>query len=150
MGLYTTLSTPDVPAMVPNPRPLALLVDNSEEDALLLRLSMKNAAVDLDLLVLASGQALRDYILGENSHSKSLRLPSVIFLPGHVDHERSTVLQTWLLTQPQSQHIPIIVLTGGLDPKIFEEAKASGARECFEKPMTRENWETVRSLLSLQ
>ncbi|HUR47810.1 MAG TPA: hypothetical protein VMZ27_18135 [Candidatus Saccharimonadales bacterium] len=136
--------------MVQPVQPVALLVDNSFEESLLFRLSMKKAGVDLDLIVLPNAQRFRDYIEGKNVYSDRFifPLPAVIFLAAQVDYEPSTVLQNWLHERDEGYDVPIIVLSVSLDPKIFENAKTCGATACFEKPVSRENWNVVRSLLS--
>jgi hypothetical protein len=51
------------------------------------------------------------------------------------------------LEQQALKHIPVFLLSGSPNPKVCEEAKIIGARECFEKPSAEEHIRKVEEMV---
>jgi CheY-like chemotaxis protein len=131
---------------------LVLLGEDTENDIILFRFWMRKAGVNMNVLALDSGDKILRYLSGTAPYQNrtAFPLPELIFLDGQLHHQPSMGLLRWILEQPETRKIPVIVLTGSLDPKVRIEAKALGALECFEKPFTVQGWERLRELLSLK
>jgi CheY-like chemotaxis protein len=125
-----------------------LLGEDQEDDALLFTISLKKARVSNRIIVLGEGGSILDYLRGAgNYRDRSLYpQPSVIFLDGQLHHQPSMGLLKWIKDHPEVSNVPVFVLTGSLDHKVCEQAKALGARECFEKPFTGDDWRAIRQM----
>jgi CheY-like chemotaxis protein len=128
---------------------LVLLGEDTENDIILFCFWMRKAQVQMEVLALDSGDKILDYLKGNEPYDdrKAFPLPEIIFLDGQLHHQPSMGLLRWIVEQPHTRSIPVVVLTGSLDPKVRTDAKEIGALECFEKPFTLEDWERLRGLL---
>ncbi|HUR46807.1 MAG TPA: hypothetical protein VMZ27_13095 [Candidatus Saccharimonadales bacterium] len=127
-----------------------MLGEDLEDDALLFTLSMKRACVPREIVVIGEGDEILDYLQGSGAYSDRAKYPkpSMIFLDGQLHHQPSMGILKWIKEHPNVSDVPIFVLTGSLDQKVCEQAKALGALECFEKPFTREYWHKIQQMLS--
>jgi CheY-like chemotaxis protein len=126
-----------------------LLGEDIEDDALLFRMTIKRSGWDARVLVLDEAGDIRDYLSGAGKYQDRLShpLPALIFLDGQLHHEPSMRLLRWMVEQPALKRIPIFLLSGSLNPKVCEEAKIIGARECFEKPFDEEHIRKVEEVV---
>ena len=127
-----------------------LLGEDLEDDALLFTLSMKKAGVLRDIIVIGDGEQIIDYLRGVGSYADRTKYPkpSMIFLDGQLHHQPSMGLLKWIKDHPNLTNVPVIVLTGSLDEKVSEQAKALGALECFEKPFIRQYWQKIEQMVT--
>jgi CheY-like chemotaxis protein len=129
-----------------------LLGEDAENDVILFRFWLRKAQVAMKVLVLDSGEKILDYLSGAGDYAdrKRFPMPELIFLDGQLHHRPSMGVLRWILESPETQGIPVVVLTGSLDPKVRKDAKAIGALECFEKPFTVQDWKKLDELLTRQ
>jgi len=127
-----------------------LLAEDSEDDVLIFRYSMRQAGLRGDLTILNTGEKVIDYVKGKRLYADRsvFPMPSLIFLDGQLHREPSTALLRWIRSHPATKKIPVIVLTGNQDPCVARDARACGALACIPKPMTQEHWTKLRKLLN--
>jgi CheY-like chemotaxis protein len=128
---------------------IILLGEDTENDVILFRFWMRKAEVNMEVVTLDSGEKILDYLSGKAEYQdrNAFPLPELIFLDGQLHHQPSMGLLRWIHEQPQTRNIPVVVLTGSLDPKVRIDAKRLGAVECFEKPFTVLEWKRLEELL---
>jgi CheY-like chemotaxis protein len=129
-----------------------LLAEDADDDVVLFRYAMRKAGVEIDLTVLKSGEKVVDYISGNRVYADRsvFPLPSLIFLDGQLRFKPSTALLKWIRAHPATKEVPVVILTGNLDPNLAQQAKASGALECIPKPMTEAHWAKLQQMLKPQ
>jgi CheY-like chemotaxis protein len=129
---------------------MILLGEDYEDDIVLFRHTMKRAGITSQIVVLDSGEKITQYLRGQGPYAdrSSFPLPSVIFLDGQLHHHPSMGLLRWIVRNPQLKDIPVVILTGSLDPQVCAEAKSIGALECFEKPFQESDWMKLSNLVT--
>jgi CheY-like chemotaxis protein len=126
-----------------------LLGEDIEDDAILFQLVMRRVGSGSRVVVLEEARDILNYLKGSGpfQNRATFPLPEMVFLDGQLHHEPSMGLLRWIVKDPSLKDIPIVILTGSLDPRVCAEAKRLGAIECFEKPFTEADLRKLEQLL---
>jgi twitching motility two-component system response regulator PilH len=96
-----------------------------------------------------AGHVVIEALDGDDGLLKALRKPDLIFLDIRIPKIDGWELCKILKSEPRTQHIPVVMLTGCTQPVQAEYGKACGADAYLTKPWDpKELMETTRRLLS--
>src|SRR6476660_3443918 len=89
-----------------------LLAEDSEDDILIFRFSMRSAQLEIPFTVLQTTERVINYIEGNGIYAdRSLfPVPSLIFLDGQLENGPSTALLSWLRGTEICKTTPIVIL----------------------------------------
>src|ERR1041384_10282 len=126
-----------------------LLGEDYDNDVFLFRRTLNQAGVKTQVVAMDDGDEIISYLAGEGPfHDRTaFPLPSIIFLDGQLHYRPSLGMLKWIREQPGLKRIPLFVLTGDVNPRVWEDAKNLGALACFEKPFTAANLVAVQAIL---
>ena len=119
-----------------------LLVDDSEDDALLFRRALHSNGFTGDLITFDTVTDASVYLKQEGPHEKAAR-PDLIISDSVVDHESGLDLLEWVRVHPRFKDIPFVMLTGNANPTIVQRATQLGATSVFQKAATFEELVTT-------
>jgi CheY-like chemotaxis protein len=114
-----------------------LIVDDSDEDAVLLMLMFKRAGIVNPVTVLSNGQQAISYLKGHP-------LPSVMFLDLKMPGVDGYKVMEWMARQPGLGSMLVVVLSGITEPSDINRAHQMGARSFLVKPCTLEDLANLR------
>lgn len=128
---------------------LILLGEDDGNDALLFELMWRRCGFKNRIVVAPTLQDLRAYLEGKEPFAdrEAFPLPSLVFLDGHIPPHDSTVDAGWLQALLKPHQIPLVVLTGDINPKLEERARNLGAVARILKPLTREHVQALDEAL---
>src|SRR3954471_10458675 len=94
--------------------PVILLLEDSENDALLLQHAFKKAGLANPLQVVQDGVDAMSYLLGLGTFADREKhpRPNILLIDLSLPRLNGMKLLAWLRTQPELQHLMIVVLTG--------------------------------------
>jgi CheY-like chemotaxis protein len=117
-----------------------LLVEDNEDDAFLMKRSLRAAGVDQPLHVAQDGQQAIDYLAGRGEFGDRQRypLPSVIFLDLKLPFKSGHEVLAWIKNQRELAQIIVLVMTSSDQPSDLEEAYRLGANSYVVKPPATE------------
>lgn len=115
-----------------------LLVDDSENDLMLMRMAFKKAAFNYPLQEVHHGQEAIDYLKGEGVYTErdKFPLPAVMLLDLNMPMKDGFAVLDWVRTQPALKRMSIIILTASMHMKDVERAFDLGAHSFLVKPAT--------------
>lgn len=118
---------------------LVLLVDDSEEDAFLLRAEFRRGGLLNAVKWMSSGAAAINYLKGDGEYAERSRypLPSIVIFDLQMPQIDGFALLKWIASRPELKRLLIIVLSGLDDLKSVERAYALGANSYLCKPINR-------------
>ncbi|MFA0784778.1 response regulator [Fervidibacter sacchari] len=125
--------------------PVVLLVEDSEDDALLLKRQLQKARVDVHLQVVCDGENAIRYLAGEGEYADrdKFPLPSLVFLDLNLPRKSGLEVLAWIREQPYLHRLPVVVLTATEDEGAIQKAFALGADYYIVKPPSAENLKAV-------
>jgi CheY-like chemotaxis protein len=117
-----------------------LLVEDNEDDAFLMKRSLKAADVAQPLHVAKDGQQAIDYLAGRGAYADRERypLPSVVFLDLKLPFKSGHEVLAWIRNQRELAQIVVVVLSSSNQPSDVEEAYRLGANSYVVKPAATE------------
>jgi CheY-like chemotaxis protein len=117
-----------------------LLVEDNEDDAFLMKRSLKAAGVEQPLYVVEDGQQAIDYLSGRGQYSdrEKYPLPAFIFLDLKLPFKSGHEVLAWIKKQLELSEIIVVILTSSNQPSDLEEAYRLGANSYVVKPPTTE------------
>jgi len=103
--------------------PVVLLVEDSEDDALLLKRQLQKARVDVHLQVVCDGENAIRYLAGEGEYADrdKFPLPSLVFLDLNLPRKSGLEVLAWIREQPYLHRLPVVVLTATEDEGQFKK-----------------------------
>jgi CheY-like chemotaxis protein len=116
-----------------------LLVEDSEEDADLMILALKDGTLTLEICHVEDGQEAIDFLRQEGRHTASLR-PHLILLDLHLPRKNGHEVLQEIKTDGNLGRIPVVVLTSSDNERAFIEAYDLHANCCVSKPMDQEQY----------
>jgi CheY-like chemotaxis protein len=130
---------------------IILLGEDNEDDAVLFNRTIKKSAWEATVLVLLDALDIQAYLGGSGKYQDRLtyQLPALIFLDGQLRHQPSMWLLSWIVRHPQLKNIPVLLLSGSLDPKVCVEAKQNGALDCLDKPFSTEHVKSLEAIMCI-
>jgi CheY-like chemotaxis protein len=114
-----------------------LLVDDSENDLVLMKMAFLKADFKIPLQIVNNGEQAIAYLSGEGQYSNRAEfpLPAVILLDLNMPMKNGFEVLQWLRSQPLlPKRISTIVLTASLRPEDVERAFDLGANSYLVKP----------------
>lgn len=112
-----------------------LLVDDSEEDSILVRLAFTRAKIPNPIKSVASGEDAIAYLNGSGAYSDRQKcpLPMLVFLDLNLPGISGLQVLGWLRGQPHLRHVRAIVLTSSPDVALYSKVRELGADHLFIK-----------------
>ena len=130
---YVTYSSSDV-VLNSNPKLMnVLIIDDDAEDTELFCLALKEAAPDINCLVMHNPKT------GLSSLENGQEIPQYIFLDGHMHLVDGKDCLLKLRAMQSLRDTKIIIYSGHLSEKQIQEYKALGADRYIHKPSSFEN-----------
>jgi CheY-like chemotaxis protein len=125
--------------------PTILLVEDSEDDAFLMRYVMEKSGVDNPLQIVTDGQMALDYLSGAGDYRDRERfpLPFIVFLDLKLPYVHGFEVLAWIRQQPDLGGIPVVMLTGSAETRDRDKAASLGARSYIVKPPTGETLKEI-------
>jgi len=116
--------------------PVILLIDDSENDSMLLDYAFKKAGLAHPLRVVRDGVDAISYLLGRGAFSDRVEypLPDILLIDLNMPRLNGLELLAWLKTQPDLQHLTVVVLTGSARKEEINIAYQMGAKSYLVKP----------------
>src|SRR5437762_2691609 len=122
-------------------QPVILLVEDSENDAVLLQYAFQKAGLSKPLQVVRDGVDAMSYLLGLAYFSDRHKhpAPSILLIDLNMPRLNGLELLGWLRTQPEFQHLMVVVLTGSARKQEINSAYKMGAHSYLVKPAEAED-----------
>jgi CheY-like chemotaxis protein len=113
-----------------------LLVDDSPDDVLLIRLALARAGLTHKLMVVADGEKALLYLRGDSPFAdrEAFPLPKLLLLDLAMPRMGGFEVLEWIRHQPELRQIPAIVLTGSALVADSKRAYELGASSFVTKP----------------
>lgn len=118
--------------------PEILLVEDNPGDARLVEEALSNALAD-GLSVVNNGAEAFEVL--QQRREENTSLPTVILLDWHLPDVTGEDMLSRLKTNPEYDHIPVVVITGSAQGKSLLEIYNAGANACIPKPTTPEEFD---------
>jgi CheY-like chemotaxis protein len=117
---------------------LALIVDDSNNDALLLKLMLKRAGIGNPVKILDDGVQAIAYLGGEGEYADRTKspLPAILFLDLKMPVMSGYEVLEWLQGRPEFKPILVIALSGWAQMTDVNRAYQLGAQSFLSKPFT--------------
>lgn len=116
--------------MKTSPRPL-LLVDDTHDDLILLRLLLRKAAITNPITAAEDGVIAQRLL--QASASDPVLLPALVFTDLQMAGTDGLSLVKWARSRREFDNVKFVILTSALAPADSRAATAAGASGCFEK-----------------
>jgi len=126
-----------------------LLVDDSEDDLLLMRLAFQRAGFKAVLRVVRDGEEAIAYLEGEPPYNDRAcsPFPTLVLLDLNMPKKNGFEVLEWVRAQPDFRYLPIVVLTSSMRAGDVEEAFNLGVNSFLVKPAKMEDLvEMIRCL----
>ncbi|HWX22469.1 MAG TPA: response regulator [Candidatus Binatia bacterium] len=129
---------------------LFLLVEDSEDDALLLRHVFRKANITNPLHVVRTGEQAVEYLsgFGRYANRAEFPLPSLVVLDLKMPGMDGFGVLKWIRHQPAFESLRVVVLSGSGAPEDINRAYILGANSFLTKPNTFEEFVQVSQALS--
>ena len=125
---------------MPETNGLVLLVDDSQDDALLIQRTFSRSGSLPAIQWITNGNDATLYMCGHRQYSDRARypLPSLILLDLKLPVKNGFEVLRWLRSYSAFAPIPIIIMSDCSDPRIIRRAYELGANSFLRKPHTEE------------
>jgi CheY-like chemotaxis protein len=122
-----------------------LVVDDSEDDALLLKRGFVRAGVDAPLEFVTSGEDAMSYLDGRDQFADRARypVPNLMLLDIKMPGTDGFDVLEWVREQPDLELLPVIMLSSSDRQEDVNRAYELGANSYMTKPGTSEGYEYV-------
>lgn len=112
-----------------------LLVEDSEEDAMLLRLAFARAKIPNPIQVVTRGEEAVAYLTGSGRYADRQKhpVPALIFLDLNLPGIGGVQVLEWLRDHVHLRHIRVVVLSSSPDMRLFSKVIELGADHLFGK-----------------
>lgn len=117
-----------------------MLIDDSEDDALLMRVAFRQAGLDEPIRHITETDEAFAYLGGEEKYSdrNKFPLPDVIFLDLKMPQTDGFHVIKWIRSQPHLARVFVVVLTNVHDTKLIQLAYQLGANSFLSKQASYE------------
>lgn len=128
--------------------PTLLLVEDSEDDVILFRRTLRKSGVEVSLHVVEDGRLALHYLEGSGPYSDRQRfpLPDVVLLDLKLPHVHGLDVLRWIRARPEFQTLCVVILTSSAEPSDVETAYGCGAHAYLTKAVSAE---TLQELFSV-
>jgi two-component system, response regulator len=130
-------------------RPVILLVEDSEDDSLLFQRALTGTTLPFDVRIVRSYTDAQHYLQGAGQFADrhEFRFPKLIIADHSHDAFGTAEFLEWLRAHPESQVIPVILLTGTESPSIVQSSYDLGIHAFFEKPAANADLQALLQLI---
>jgi len=121
---------------------VALLVEDSDEDAFLFRRALDKIGRAVHLQHVSSARHAQEYLLGtgEFGNRETHPLPTVLFTDLNLRGLDGLSFLEWLRAQPSLRRLPCIIHSDSVNPSDVHAAYASGVTSFVIKPSSFTEW----------
>lgn len=125
--------------------PVILLVEDSQFDVELLRHAFRKAGLGRALQVVRDGVDAMSYLLGIGEYLDRQKhpAPNILIIDLNMPRFNGLELLTWLRTQPDLQHLLVVVLTGTGRQHDIDIAYRMGAKSYLVKPTQADEFQAL-------
>jgi CheY-like chemotaxis protein len=115
-----------------------LLVDDSENDLLLMRVAFEKAEFTRPILEVHNGEEAIDYLNGIRPYDDRAKfpLPAVMLLDLNMPKKNGFDVLAWIRANPTCKRLTVIILTASMRMEDVERAFELGANSFLVKPTT--------------
>jgi CheY-like chemotaxis protein len=113
-----------------------LLAEDNEDDTILITRALKSLRWVEQLRQLSDGADVISYLRGEGEYGDRGRypLPDVLLMDNQMPRLPGLDVLAWIRTEPRFTRLPVVLLTGGLEPWVFEAADRLQAAPVLKTP----------------
>jgi len=125
---------------MPNPAPI-LFADDSEDDEILFRRSVRIAGLGNPVIVVRDGDEAIAYLKGEGMYTDRQRhpIPKVLMLDLKMPRKSGFEVLQWVKQQPYLKDLLVVVLTSSEREEDIKNSSALGANSVLTKPCTADD-----------
>jgi len=131
-------------------RPHSILVaEDDENDVFFLRRALKRLGLPNELIVVADGQQLVDYLSAKGIYAarSAYPLPGLLLLDLKMPRKGGFEVLAWLKSRPDLAELPVVILSSSAQESDIKKARELGADGYQVKPQNSEDLvEIVRQL----
>ena len=127
---------------------MILLAEDSENDAVLFKETLKRAGVWNRVMVVRDGEETMAYLKGEGkfSNREEYPFPRIVFLDLTMPKVNGWEVLDWVKSNPRLDDLFMVVLTGGNQLSEMRRAYQAGARSFLVKPCRVQDLENLAGL----
>lgn len=116
--------------------PIILLVDDSEDDALLVRCVFERVGFGAPLQLAHDGEEVIAYLSGAGAYRdrEKFPLPTVVLLDLNMPRKSGFDVLTWIRQQPAHKRLLVYILSASSQPDDIQRAYDLGANSYLVKP----------------
>jgi CheY-like chemotaxis protein len=111
-----------------------IIIEDDEHDSFMLARQLKKAGIDDLITLFTNGQRALEYLLACND------IPLVIFLDLHIPGLSGIELLTTIRNQSRLKVIPVIIMTGSINPNDLDRSNVLGITAYLAKPISLTNY----------
>jgi len=125
--------------------PVILIVEDSQFDVELLRHAFRKAGLSRPMQIVRDGVDAMSYLLGigEYVDRQKCPAPNILIIDLNMPRFNGLELLTWLRTQPDLQHLLVVVLTGTGRQHDIDIAYRMGAKSYLVKPTEADEFQSL-------
>ena len=125
--------------------PVILVVEDSQFDVELLQHAFRKAGLGRPMQIVRDGVDAMSYLLGigEYADRDQHPAPNILIIDLNMPRFNGLELLTWLRTQPDLQHLLVVVLTGTGRQQDIDIAYRMGAKSYLVKPTQADEFQTL-------
>jgi len=122
---------------MPSERAIILLVEDDPNDALLVERALQRAGATQEIRHLQDGEEAINYLSGKPpfDDGEKFPLPSLVLLDLKMPRMSGFDVLAWLRGRPELAGLPVVVLTGSIEPQDMDNARTLGAVAYEVKPI---------------
>jgi CheY-like chemotaxis protein len=126
-----------------------LLVDDSWDDALVVRNALQKAGLQAPVLWVDDSEEAMAYLMGEKDYADRAKrpLPQIVLLDLRMPKVDGLEFLRRMKAQPHLERLMVVVVTGVRDAKLIAEAYQLGAHSYLAKDSTTQEFESFVSFL---
>ncbi len=118
--------------------PIVLLVDDSEDDALLVRRVFERVGFAAPLRIVGDGEEVIAYLNGAGAFGDRAKfpLPTVVLLDLNLPRKNGFAVLAWIRQQPEHKRLCVYILSASSQADDIQQAYDLGANSYLVKPGT--------------
>ncbi|MDF3057158.1 MAG: putative response regulator, CheY [Rariglobus sp.] len=127
------------------PKTILLVAEDDAIDALLLERALRRTGSDFQMVRVANGDELIDYVEGRGAYGDRVQHPSpkVILLDLKMPQKDGFAVLRWRQTTPEGYRLPVVVFSSSALPQDINRAYSLGANSYVVKPTAPDRLECM-------